>query len=156
TRQPYNAHFNLHRHPRLTPAVYQVSVTGPYWAQGPGDTPSRRRIFVRQPKSPDEEDASAKQILSTLLRRAYRRPVADADLQRILPLYRAARHDGDFDAGIEAALSAILVSREFLFRIEQEPAGIAPKTAYRVSDIALASRLSFFLWSSIPDDELLD
>ena len=155
SRQPYNSHFNLHRHPRLTPAVYQVTVVGPFGAKGPGDTPSRRRIFVAIPKRPDEEEACAKQILSTVLRRAYRRPVTDADLNRLLPLYREARRDGDFDAGIEAALSAILVSREFLFRIEQDPPGVAPQTAYRVSDIELASRLSFFLWSSIPDDELL-
>ena len=156
TRQPYNAHFNLHRHPRLSPAVYQVSITGPFGAKGPGDTPSRRRIFVARPKTVDEEEACAKQILSTIMRRAYRRSVGDTDLKRVLPLYREARRDGDFDAGIEAAVSAILVSREFLFRVEQDPRGIAPRTAYRVGDIELASRLSFFLWSSIPDDELLD
>jgi mono/diheme cytochrome c family protein len=155
-RQPYNAHFNLHRHPRLSPALYQVSITGPFAAKGPGDTPSRRRIFVARPKSPDQEEACAKQILATLMRRAYRRPVGDADLERVLPFYRAARRAADFDAGIEAALSAVLVSREFLFRIEREPAGIAPRTTYRLSDLELASRLSFFLWSSIPDDELLD
>jgi mono/diheme cytochrome c family protein len=154
-RQPYNAHFNMHRHPRQTPAVYQVQVTGPFAATGAGDTPSRRRIFVAQPKSPADEEACAKQILSTLMRRAYRRPVADADVGRVLPLYRAARREADFDAGIEAALSAVLVSREFLFRVERDPAGVAPKTAYRVGDLELASRLSFFLWSSIPDDELL-
>src|SRR4029079_4621746 len=82
--------------------------------------------------------------------------VGDADLQRVLPFYRDARREADFDAGIEAALSAILVSREFLFRVEHEPAGIAPRAAYRISDLELASRLSFFLWSSIPDDELLE
>jgi hypothetical protein len=156
SRQPYNAHFNIHRHPRPSPAVYQVSITGPFAAKGPGDTPSRRRIFIARPKSPDDEEACAKQVLSTLMRQAYRRPVGDADLQRILPFYRDARREADFDAGIEAALSAILVSREFLFRVEQEPAGVAPRTAYRVSDLELASRLSFFLWSSIPDDELLE
>ncbi len=155
-RQPYNAHFNTHRHPRISPAVYQVSITGPFEAKGPGNTPSRRRIFTSQPKSPIEEEACAKQILSTLLRRAYRRPVGDADLERILPFYRDARSEADFDAGIEAALSAVLVSREFLFRVEQDPTGIAPRTPYRISDLELASRLSFFLWSSIPDDELLD
>jgi hypothetical protein len=155
-RQPYNAHFNLHRHPRLSPALYQVAITGPFAAKGPGDTPSRRRIFIARPKSANEEEACAKQILSALLRRAYRRPVGEADLERILPFYRDARREADFDAGIEAALSAILVSREFLFRIEREPADVAPRTAYRVSDLELASRLSFFLWSSIPDDELLD
>jgi mono/diheme cytochrome c family protein len=155
TRQPYNAHFNLHRHPRLTPAVYQVTVIGPFGAKGPGDTPSRRRLLVAVPKSPDEEEACAKQILATVLHRAYRRPVGDADVSRLLPLYREGRREGDFDAGIEAALSAVLVSREFLFRVERDPPGVAPKTAYRITDIELASRLSFFLWSSIPDDELL-
>jgi hypothetical protein len=155
-RQPYNAHFNMHRHPRQSPALYQVSITGPFDAKGPGDTPSRRRIFTAQPKSADDEERCTKQILTTLLRRAYRRPVGDADLDRILPFYREARRDADFDAGIEAALSAILVSREFLLRVEREPAGLPPRTAYRISDLELASRLSFFLWSSIPDDELLD
>jgi hypothetical protein len=136
--------------------VYQVSVAGPFDDEGPGDTPSRRRIFVTRPKSVDDEDAAAKQILLALMRRAYRRPVGDADLERILPFYRDARRDGgDFDAGVEAALSAVLVSREFLFRVERDPPGIGPKTPYNVSDAELASRLSFFLWSSIPDDELL-
>ncbi|HEY7120293.1 MAG TPA: DUF1592 domain-containing protein, partial [Tepidisphaeraceae bacterium] len=155
-RQPYNAHFNMHRHPRISPAVYQVSITGPFTDSGPGDTPSRRRIFVERPKSSAEEEDCAKRTLSALLRRAYRRPVNDADLDRILPFYREARHDGgDYDTGIESALSAILVSPGFLFRVEQDPAGIPPKTVYRISDLELASRLSFFLWSSIPDDELL-
>ena len=85
-RQPYNSHFNLHRHPRLAPAVYQVSITGPYGAKGPGDTPSRRRIFIAQPKSVDDDEACAKQILAALLRRAYRRPVGAADVKRLLPL----------------------------------------------------------------------
>jgi hypothetical protein len=155
-RQPYNAHFNMHRHPRISPAVYQVSITGPFDTKGPGDTPSRRRILVARPKSPDEEEACAKQILSTLMRRAYRRPVGARDIERVLEFYRQSRREADFDAGIEAALSAILVGREFLFRVEQAPAGIKPGTVYRLSDVELASRLSFFLWSSIPDDELLD
>ena len=155
-RQPYHARFNMHRHPRVSPAVYQVTITGPFEDNGPGDTPSRRRIFVARPTSPGDEEACAKQTLLPLTRRAYRRPVGDADLERVLPFYREARRDGgDYDAGIEAALSAVLVSREFLFRVEQDPVGISAGTAYRVSDIELASRLSFFLWSSIPDDELL-
>ncbi len=155
-RQPYEARFNFHRHPRTGPAVYQVSVVGPYDATGPGETPSRRRIFVAQPKSPAEDEACAEQVLSALLRRAWRRPVAAEDVARLLPSFREARRSGDFEAGIEAALSAILVSREFLFRVEKEPPGIAPGTPYRISDLELASRLSFFLWSSIPDDALLD
>jgi hypothetical protein len=154
-RQPYTARFNMHRNPRTAPAVYQVTITGPYGPTGPGDTPSRRRIFITRPKAPAEEEPCAKQILASLMRRAYRRPVTDADVARVMPLYREGRKDGDFDAGIEAALSAVLVSREFLFRVERDPPGIAPKPAYRVSDLELASRLSFFLWSSIPDDELL-
>ena len=155
-RQPYEAHFNMHRHPRISPAVYQVSITGPFDDKGAGNTPSRKRIFDRRPSSPAEEEACAKQTLSALMRHGYRRPVDDADLDRILSFYRDARKDGgDYDAGIESALSAILVSREFLFRVERNPKDIAPHTAYRVSDLELASRLSFFLWSSIPDEELL-
>lgn len=154
-RQPYRSQFNMHRHPRVAPAVYQVTITGPYHSNGPGDSPSRRRIFVARPNAPTQEDACADQIVRALLRRAYRRPVDDADVVRVLSFYREARRTADFDAAIEAAISAILVSREFLFRVEQDPPGIAPQTAYRISDIALASRLSFFLWASIPDDELL-
>lgn len=155
-RQPYTAQFNMHRHPRSSPAVYQVSITGPFGAHGPGDTPSRSRIFIAQPKSPGEEETCAKQILSTLMRRAYRRPVSDADLARPMEFFRDGRKEANFDAGIEAALSAVLVSREFLFRVEQEPKGLAGKSPYRITDLELASRLSFFLWSSVPDDELLD
>jgi Protein of unknown function (DUF1592)/Protein of unknown function (DUF1588)/Protein of unknown function (DUF1585)/Protein of unknown function (DUF1587)/Protein of unknown function (DUF1595) len=154
-RQPYQAHYNLHRHPRLTPALYQVSITGPYDATGPGDTPSRRRIFSCQPKGPGDEEVCAQQILSVLMRRAYRRPVTDADLHKPMELFRAACQEGGFEAGIETALSAVLVSPHFLFRIELDPPGATAKSAYRVTDIQLASRLSFFLWSSIPDDELL-
>ena len=155
-RQPYQAHFNFHRHPRITPAIYQISITGPYATKGPGDTPSRRRIFVCEPTTPDEEEGCAQRILSTLMRRAYRRPVTDADLQRPMEFYRQARAEEGFEAGIESALGAVLVSPEFLFRIEKDPPGIAPNTAYRISEVELASRLSFFLWSSIPDDALLD
>jgi hypothetical protein len=155
-RQPYQAHFNMDRHPRIRPAVYSVSITGPYEAKGPGDTPSRRRIFVCQTASPGEEEGCAKRILSTLMRRAYRRPVTDADVQVLLKFYKDGRKGGGFENGVEMALRAVLVSPEFLFRVEQDPVGVAPQTAYRISDLELASRLSFFLWSSIPDDELLD
>jgi Protein of unknown function (DUF1592)/Protein of unknown function (DUF1588)/Protein of unknown function (DUF1587)/Protein of unknown function (DUF1585)/Protein of unknown function (DUF1595)/Planctomycete cytochrome C len=155
-RQPLQAHHNMHRHPRLTPALYQVSITGPFRAEGPGDTPSRRRIFICKPNEQSEDDACAKTILTTLARRAFRRPVHDADLRKPMELYRSARSEEGFDAGIEMALSAILVNPQFLFRIETGPPGVAPQSAYRIPDIGLASRLSFFLWSSIPDDELLD
>ena len=183
-RQPYQAHYNMHRHPRLGPAIYQISINGPYHSKGPGDTPSRRQIFVSYPGKPDkrsaglrtgvaesaeprqfedrrsveqvlDEDGCAELILSRLMRRAYRRPVNGDDLRKPMEFYRKAKAETGFEAGIEAAVSAVLVSPEFLFRIEQDPAGVAPNTAYRISDLALASRLSFFLWSSIPDDELL-
>jgi len=155
-RQPYDAHFNTHRHPRLSPAVYEVSITGPYDARGPGDTPSRRLIFRATPRAPGEEEACAKTILAPLLRRAYRRPVTEEDLGRVLKFYRDAREGTTFETGIEAALSAILVSHDFLFRVERDPAGLPPGTPYRLGDFDLASRLSFFLWSSIPDEPLLD
>jgi mono/diheme cytochrome c family protein len=155
-RQPYLAHFNADRHPRVQPALYSISITGPYGASGAGDTPSRRRIFVCYPASPPEEEACAGRILSTLLRRAYRRPVTREDLQVPLKFYSEARAAQGFEAGVETALRAILVNPQFLFRIERDPPGIAPHTAYRLTDVELASRLSFFLWSSLPDDELLD
>ncbi|WP_239492557.1 DUF1592 domain-containing protein [Luteitalea sp. TBR-22] len=155
-RQPYQARFNSYRHPRLQPAIFSVSVVGPHGVSAPGDTPSRRRLFVAQPAGPAQEASAARRILATLLRRAWRRPVVEADLQRSLALFRQGRDEGgDFDAGIEMALAGVLVSPEFLFRVERDPAGLAPGTPYRVSGLALASRLSFFLWSSIPDDELL-
>src|SRR5262249_10518641 len=152
-RQPYQAHFNIYRHPRIQPALYSISIIGPYAAKGPGDTPSRRRIFVCRPANSSEEEGCAKRILATLTRRAYRRPVTGADLEGPFRLYQKARLEGDFDAGIENALSAVLVSPRFLFRIETDPAGVPRNSAYTIGDLELASRLSFFLWSSIPDDE---
>jgi len=156
SRQPLPVHFNERRHPRITPAISQFSITGPYAAEGAGDTPSRRRIFVCRPAQPREEEACAKKILSTLMRRAYRRSISDADLERPMVFYKEARSDGDFDAGIARALSLVLFNPGFLFRVEADPERIQPGTNYRISDLELASRLSFFLWSSIPDDELLD
>ena len=139
------------------PAVSNVSVSGPFNVKGPGDTPSRRKIFVCSPAGAADEEPCARKILSTLARRAYRRPVTDADVEPLLGLYRIGRSDGGgFEAGIQMALEGLLVSTEFLFRIEREPASVAKDTPYRVSDLELASRLSFFLWSSMPDEELLD
>jgi hypothetical protein len=155
-RQPFAAHYNMHRHPRITPAVYQVTITGPFAATGRGDSLSRQRIFTEYPANAEEEEKCASRIMATLIRRAYRRPLEDADLDKPMQLYREARKSGDFETGIEAALSAVLVSPHFLLRIERDPDNLASQSAYRVSDIELASRLSFFLWSSIPDDELLD
>src|SRR3989449_2898343 len=167
-RQPLQAHFNERRHPRLTPGISQFSITGPYAARITDDTPSRRRIFVCRPAAPREEEACAKKILSTLMRRAYHRSISEADVERPMAFYREGakrepdrakpqgRSDGDFDAGIARALSLVLFNPGFLFRVEADPAGAAAGTAYRISDLELASRLSFLLWSSIPDDELLD
>ena len=137
------------------PAISTVMITGPYDAAGADDSPSRRRIFVCPPRSA-ADTACAKRIISNLARRAYRRPVTDVDLQDLFDLYRDGARSGGFESGIEVALRAILVSPEFLFRFESQPADMAPNTAYRITDLELASRLSFFLWSSVPDDELLD
>jgi hypothetical protein len=137
------------------PGLASVTLKGPQNPRGPGDTPSRRRILVCYPESRAQEAACAKQILSTTARRAYRRPVTDADLQPLLAIYNAGRAEGGFDAGIEQALERVLVSPQFLFRIERDPAP-SSGSVYRISDLELASRLSFFLWSSIPDDELLN
>ncbi len=143
-REPYDAHFNYHRHPRLSPAVYQVSITGPFDPDGPGETPSRKRIFFSN---------DAREILRGLLRRAWRRPVTATDVDQIMPFFE---QEEDFEAGIQAALSAILVSREFLFRTEHEPEEVEAGSLYSIDDITLATRLTFFLWSSLPDNELLD
>lgn len=155
-RQPYMAHFNMYRHPRITPAVYSLTVNGPYDVKGPGDSPSRKRIFTCRPSSAAEEDACAQTILLGLARRAYRRAATASDIRTPLRFYREARAAEGFDAGIEMGLRAILVSPEFLFRVERDPAGVASGAPYRISDTELATRLSFFLWSSIPDAELLD
>jgi hypothetical protein len=146
----------MERHPRIQPALYTVTINGPYGAQSPGDTPSRRRIFVCKPVKPAEEEACAKQILTTLTRRAYRRPVTDRDLETPLKFYRRTQPEGGFEAGIQTALYSVLVNPEFIFRVESDPPNVASNAAYRISDLELASRLSFFLWSGIPDDELLD
>jgi hypothetical protein len=153
-RQPYQSHFNMDRHPRIQPAVRLVAIAGPFNPTGAGDTPSRQRVFVCDPIG-GSEDRCARQIIATLARRAYRRPVIDADLAAPLNFYKQARAESGFESGIEMALRALLASPEFLFRIERDPANVAPGTAYRLSDLELGSRLSFFLWSSIPDEELL-
>jgi hypothetical protein len=162
-RQPPDARFNRHRHPRRTPAVYELSIAGPFQPRGPGETPSRRRIFGSSPEDAGRKHGTAqaeldaaRTILTELARRAYRRPVDEADLKTPLEFFRREREDGGFEAGIQSALAVILVNPNFLFRIEQDPPETPAGTAYRVSDLELASRLSFFLWSSIPDDRLLE
>jgi hypothetical protein len=138
------------------PAIDSVQIGGPYSTQGPGDTSTRRKIFVCHPSNVGAERACAEKILSALARRAYRRPVTGIDVQALLDFYGLGRQSGDFEAGIQLGLERILVDPEFLFRAERDPANAAPGTVYQVSDLEIASRLSFFLWSSIPDDELLD
>ena len=164
-RQPYVSRYNHHRHPRQSPAIFQVSITGPLddKAREPKDgseanrTPSRERIFTVRPDTSDSESVqnAARKILGRLTRFAYRRPVTDADLKRPMDFFHAGNEAGGFEAGIENALSSILVSPQFLFRKEKTPDGVESGAAYQLSDLELASRLSFFLWSSIPDDELL-
>ena len=137
------------------PSVGHVEILGPYDAAAPDGTPSRERIFVCRPLTAGEELSCAREILSALARRAYRRPVQAADLDALLGFYEAGRLEGGFDTGIQFALERLLVDPEFLFRVERDPAGMAAGAVYGLSDVELASRLSFFLWSSIPDDELL-
>jgi mono/diheme cytochrome c family protein len=138
------------------PSVDRMSVEGPLAASGPGTTPSRAKVFSCRPTAQADEVPCARKIVSTLMRRAYRRPIDDRDLETPLSFYQRARNSkGTFDAGIEAALQFILASPEFLFRFEADPKDLAPGSVYKVSDVALASRLAFFLWSTPPDDELL-
>jgi mono/diheme cytochrome c family protein len=136
--------------------VGTVSIAGPYGAKVPGDTPSRRKIFICRPAGPKDEETCATKIITTLARRAYRRPIKADEIPTLVIPYKAAREHGTFEDGIRMALERILVSPNFLFRVEIDPPGIAPGTAYRIRDLELASRLSFFLWSTIPDDELFD
>ena len=146
---------------RVQPYLGSVTVTGPFAASGGPpveETPSRRRIFVCRPDGAADSDQTvcARRILSNLARRAHRRPVASTDLDVLLGFFDEGRQEGGFDAGIEMALRWLLASPEFVLRVERDPVGVAAGTSYAISDLELASRLSFFLWSSLPDDELLD
>ena len=142
--------------PTRAPGISQITIAGPFNGRGPGDTPSRRRLYVCTPKAAAEEAACAAKILNTLATRAYRRPVpaTGAEMDTLLEFYRTGRETGSFDAGIQRAVARVLVDPNFLFRFEREPANVAPGTPFRLTDLELASRLSFFLWSSVPDDEL--
>ena len=137
------------------PQIRTLAITGPFNIVGPGDTPSRRRIFVCRPAKPSDEEPCASRILAALSHRAYRGLDTPADQQRLMDFYRAGRKEKSFETGIEHALHRILASPKFLLRVETSPSASAPGTMYRLGDLDLASRLSFFLWSSIPDDELL-
>jgi mono/diheme cytochrome c family protein len=138
------------------PRVATLEVVGPFNPAGVSETPSRRRVFVCRPATAADELPCATKVFSTFARRAFRRPVAAHDLEAPLDFYRTARETDDFDTGIRAGLTAILASPKFLFRAEQLPESVAPGSVYRISDLDLASRLSFFLWGRLPDDELLD
>jgi hypothetical protein len=152
--QPYRSSFDSYDATGM-PQIRTLSITGPFSIAGPGDTPSRRRIFICRPAKASEEEPCAARILASLSRRAYRGHDTPADEQRLLDFYRAGRQEQDFDTGIERALHRILASPKFLLRVEPPPADAVPGAVYRLNDLDVASRLSFFLWSSIPDDELL-
>ena len=138
------------------PAVADVIISGPFDASGPGETPSRERIFICRPSGSQDEDACARQILTNLARRAYRRPATEREMQTLLTFYEQGKSQAGFEAGIGTALRRILVSPSFLFHVEKDPPNVAPGSPYPVSDFELATRIAFFIWSSIPDDELLD
>jgi mono/diheme cytochrome c family protein len=137
------------------PHIESFSITGPFNATGSGDTPSRRRVFSCVPAARAQEKACAESIIGTLARRAFRRPVSTTEMGRLVGFYETGRSEGTFEHGIELALRAILASPKFAFRVESDPPHTAPGSTYRISDFELASRLSFFLWSSIPDDQLV-
>ena len=149
--QPYRPGGGMDR----IPSVGGMDIVGPFNPAGVSETPSRKRIFVCHPKDAVQEEPCAKQIFGSLALRAFRRPVGDADLQAPLRFFKVARQSGTFDAGIQSGLIAILASPKFLYRAEDVPANLPAGSAYRISDLDLASRLSFFLWSEGPDDELL-
>jgi mono/diheme cytochrome c family protein len=136
--------------------VQNIAIMGPFNAKGAGDTPSRRRIFVCRPSSAADEESCARTILTTLARRAYRGTVANTDLDTLMTFYRQGRKEGDFETGIQVALARVLVAPRFIYRTEVEPANVPAGGVYRISDLELASRLSFFLWSSLPDEQLLE
>lgn len=166
-RQPLNVQFNHHRHRRQGPAVYSVSIAGPYPVDGlSADTSSRRLLFGESANrkaeqgtdlKSDERRSAARTILHPILRMAYRRPIDDEDFKVPLQFFdqKMAVDEADFEFGIQAALEAILVNPNFLFRVQRQPDDVSSGEAYRVDDLELASRLSFFLWSSLPDEELL-
>jgi len=148
---------DIANHPQMTalPHLQTLSITGPYAVTGISDTATRRRIFTCRPSKATEEDACASQILSRLAKQAFRRPVSSEDMEGVMVQYHEGRKDGDFETGIRTALQAILADPEFVFRFERVPRNSKPGDTYRISDLELASRLSYFLWSSAPDDQLM-
>lgn len=138
------------------PHVGYIRIDGPYNAKGASDSPSHRKIFVCQPAAPEQETACAQKIVAALVRRAYRRPATPADVEKVMNFYQKGRNAGSFERGIGTAIQRILMDPEFIFRKEAEPANLPTGQKYRINDLELASRLSFFLWSTIPDDQLID
>ena len=138
------------------PVVGSVRIRGPFTATRASDSAALRKVYICQPSSPEQESPCADQILTALMRRAYRRPVTAQDKEWVLGFYQEGRREGTFQDGIELALRRILTSPQFLVRAEQEPEGLRAGQAYRITDLELASRLSFLLWSSVPDDALID
>jgi hypothetical protein len=137
------------------PHLHELSITGPTKVSGLSDTPSRQKIFTCRPGAGSDEVPCAKRIISSLSRQAFRRPVTETDLEGLLSFYQEGRNEGDFESGIRTAIQAIIASPEFVFRFERTPANVAPGTNYRISDLELAARLSYFLWSAAPDDLLI-
>lgn len=154
-RQPFDVAYNRHRHPRINPALFELAIVGPFDSKGPGNSQSRQAIYDAATIDAANPTTSAKQILRRLARLAFRRPVVDQDIESSMWFFEEAHRVGGFDAGLEAALTSILVNPNFLFRIESQSSDIQSKAPYAINDIELASRLSYFLWSSIPDEQLL-
>ena len=154
-RQPFDAAYNRHRHPRINPALFELSIVGPFDSESPGNPLSRKAIFGQDGMDAAKTVETAKRIVTRLARLAFRRPVSEEDLESPMWFFEESFRDGGFDAGLEAALTSILVNPNFLFRIEEQTGSVKGGSTYAINDLELASRLSFFLWSSIPDEHLL-
>ena len=154
-RQPFDAAYNRHRHPRVNPALFELSIVGPFDSNSVGNSQSRKVIFGDDKADSAEPKKTAKRILSRLARLAFRRPITDEDLESPIWFFEESFRDGGFDAGLESALTSLLVNPNFLFRIEEPVSKTKGGSVHAISDLELASRLSFFLWSSIPDERLL-
>ena len=154
-RQPFDAAYNRHRHPRINPALFELSIVGPFDSESPGNPLSRKAIFGQDGRDAAKTVETAKRIVTRLARLAFRRPVSEEDLESPMWFFEESFRDGGFDAGLEAALTSILVNPNFLFRIEEQIGSVKGGSTYAINDLELASRLSFFLWSSIPDEHLL-
>lgn len=153
-RQPFDASYNRHRHPRMNPALFELSIVGPFASTAPGDSPSRRLLFESAPPKKDPAEF-ARHVLTQFARKAFRRPIVEEDLESAMWFFEQSFREADIDAGLEAAITSILVNPNFLFRVEEQPSTAKARIPFAVSDFELASRLSFFLWSSTPDERLL-